>query len=73
MMRNPSVKRFKAVVMCVLALVAVVASWYVYRWSVAKPKCNCMFPQSKRYGVVGRGGTCRVVDCEIPTNQPSNP
>ena len=64
-MRNTSMKKFKPIMMCVMALVVVVAGFYVYRWSTAKPKCNCMFPNSKRYGVIGQGGGCKVVDCEI--------
>ena len=51
--------------MCVLALV-VIAGLYVYRRSTTKPKCDCMFPNSGRYGVIGLGGGCRVVDCEPP-------
>jgi len=65
-MRNTSMKKSKVTMMCVLALVAIAAGLYVYRWSTTKPKCNCMFPNSKRYGVIGQGGVCRVVDCEVP-------
>lgn len=61
-------KKFKAVVMTVAALVAVVAGLYIYRWSNTKPKCNCMFPNSKRYGVVSAGGVCRVAECEPPAS-----
>ena len=71
-MRNTSMKKSKVTMMCVLALVVIAAGLYVYRWSTAKPKCNCMFPNSKRYGVIGQGGGCRVVDCEIH-KQPGKP
>jgi hypothetical protein len=64
-MRYISVKKLKAIMMCVVALVMVTTGLYVYRWANTKPKCNCLFPNSKRYGVVGQGGVCRVVDCEI--------
>lgn len=72
-MHNTSMKKFKAIMMTVLALVVVAASFYIYRWSTAKPKCNCMFPNSYRYGVVSQGGVCREVDCEVPAKRPSNP
>ena len=49
---------------CVLALVVIVAGLFAYRWLTAKPKCNCMFADTNQYGVIGRGGGCRVVDCE---------
>jgi hypothetical protein len=61
-----SIKKSKAIMMCVLALVVIAAGLYVYRRSTTKPKCNCLFPNSGRYGVIGQGGVCRVVDCEIP-------
>jgi hypothetical protein len=60
-----SAKRLKLLMMCVLAFVAVTAGWYIYRSANAKPVCDCMFPNSKRYGVMGSGGTCRVVECEV--------
>ena len=50
---------------CVLTLVVIAVGLYGYRWLTAKPKCNCMFPDTKQYGVIGPGGGCRVVDCEI--------
>lgn len=65
-MRNTSMKKSKVIVMCVLALVVIGAGLYVYRWLTTKPKCDCMYPNSRQYGVIGRGGVCRVVDCEIP-------
>ena len=65
MLKVPA-NRLKAIMMCVLALVVVAAGVYVYRWSNTKPKCNCMFTESKRYGVIGRGGGCMLVECEKP-------
>ena len=59
-------RKSKVFVMCILAMVVIAAGLYVYRWSTTKPKCNCMFPNTKTYGVIGQGGKCRVVDCEIP-------
>lgn len=64
-MRNISGMKLKAIMMCVVALMMLTTGLYVYRWANTKPKCNCLFPNSKRYGVVGQGGVCRVVDCEI--------
>jgi len=58
-------RRSKVIMMCVLALVVISAGLYVYRRITIKPKCNCMFPNSGRYGVIGQGGQCRVIDCEI--------
>lgn len=58
-------KKSKLLIMCILALVVIAVGLYVYR-STTKPKCTCMFPNTKRYGVIGAGGVCRVVDCEIP-------
>ena len=64
---DTSMKRSKLILMCVLAVVVVIpAGLYVYRRSTTKPKCNCMFPNTRKYGVIGFGGGCRVVDCEVP-------
>ena len=59
-------KKSKIIKMCVLALVVIAASLYVYRRSTIKPKCDCVFPNSGRYGVIGMGGGCRVIDCVPP-------
>jgi hypothetical protein len=59
-------KKSKLITLCVLALVVFIAGGlYVYRRSTVKPKCNCMFPATGEYGVIGSGGKCKVVDCEI--------
>jgi hypothetical protein len=59
-------KKSKIILMCVLAVVVITVGLYVYRRSTTKPKCNCMFPNTGKYGVIGFGGACRVVDCEAP-------
>jgi hypothetical protein len=68
-MRNISTKRFKAAMMCILALTFMTAGLYIYKALNSKPKCDCMFPNSKEYGVISAGGKCRVVPCEV--GQPS--
>lgn len=58
-------KKFRVVKMCTLAVVFATVGLCVYYLASAKPVCNCKFPNSGRYGVIGAGGTCRVVECEI--------
>jgi hypothetical protein len=58
-------KRLKVMMMCVLAVLIVTTGWFIYHSANAKPVCNCMFPNSRRYGVIGSGGNCRVVECEV--------
>lgn len=64
-MRITPPTKLKALMMCFLALLVFTSGFYVYRWASAKPKCNCMYPNTKQYGVIGQGGTCRIVDCEL--------
>ena len=65
-------KKFKTILMAVVAFVVVAAGFFVYRWATATPTCDCMFPNSKRYGVIGSGGKCRVVECVPPAGAPKN-
>lgn len=30
-----------------------------------KEKCNCVFPNNGRYGVIDRNGVCRVSGCAV--------
>lgn len=53
--------------MCILALTFMTAGLFLYKALNATPKCDCKFPNSKRYGVIGAGGTCRMVPCEVPS------
>ena len=57
--------KFKVIKLCVLAVIFVSAGWGVYYLANRTPVCDCMFPNSHRYGVIGAGGTCRVAPCEV--------
>lgn len=63
-MRYINIKRFRAVMMCILAVTFMTTGLYIYKALNSKPKCDCMFPNSKQYGVISSGGKCEVVPCE---------
>jgi hypothetical protein len=61
-------KRTRLIILALL-LVAVGASvLYFLTRSTARPKCDCVFPNSGRYGVI-RDGTCVPTDCEREAKQ----
>ena len=65
-MRLIPTSKFKAALMCVLALTFMTAGLYIYKALNSKPKCDCTFTSSKRYGVISAGGKCEIVPCELP-------
>jgi hypothetical protein len=51
--------------MCVLALTFMTAGVFIYRALNSEPKCDCKFPNTKRYGVISAAGSCVEVPCKI--------
>ena len=35
-----------------------------------KPRCNCYFPNEKKYGVKDKTEGCKIMDCEPPAKNP---
>lgn len=64
-MRETPTKKYRVIMMSILALAVVAGGLFIYRLATATPQCDCMFPNSKRYGVISAGGTCKEVKCEL--------
>lgn len=40
------------------------AGFYAWRVTSQKPECNCVFPNTKEYGVI-KDDECVVTDCKL--------
>jgi hypothetical protein len=56
--------RLKYIVAILILVLLLVAGFHVFRVSPTKPSCNCMFPNSNRYGVI-TNGRCIEVRCDV--------
>ena len=60
-------KRSKLVILgLLLAMLAASIVYFFLLRSGEKPKCDCVFPNSGRYGVI-RDGTCVETECDRGT------
>lgn len=57
-------RRLKLIISVVAVVVLMVVGYYVWHFSSEKPQCNCVFSQTREYGVI-KDGECVVVDCKV--------
>lgn len=57
-------------IILLVALIAIASTVVLYLNRNSKPKCDCYFPNTGKYGVVSQGGKCSEIDCEAPKPKP---
>jgi flagellar basal body-associated protein FliL len=57
-------KKSKTLISVLVLIMLAAAGFYAWRVSSQKPECNCVFPNTKEYGVI-KDDECVVTDCKL--------
>ena len=58
-----ALRRQRLIISVVALIVLIGLGYFVWRTSSEKPECNCVFTQTRDYGVI-KGDECVVVACK---------